>query len=61
MQLFQVLQYSCSSVEHQWPTFQKETKQSNWVDMEKQREFFTHISRQLGIKTFEDWYKVKVS
>lgn len=47
-------------LEYKWKIWKFErVPQSFWIDKNNQIMFFREIGEELGVKTFEDWYKVK--
>jgi hypothetical protein len=48
--------------QYQWTSNKKATVPKGfWLDLQNQKNFFQKISKDLGIQTLDDWYKVSVS
>jgi hypothetical protein len=48
--------------QHHWKVWKfKKLPDGSWANPALQRRFWTEIGDELGVKTLEDWYKVKVS
>lgn len=46
--------------EHKWIPWKFErVPRGFWANQENQREFFDWLSKELGFKTLEEWYKLK--